>query len=144
MALRERISEVLGKHHTVHKNDLSVPVSTIPAFIKELREVLAKRYPTFEPVIFGHIGDGNLHVNILKPPSLSDEAFFKECNQADPMIFEVVKRFGGSISAEHGVGLLKMPYLHFSRSPAEIALLKGIKDVFDPRGILNPRKVFSQ
>jgi FAD/FMN-containing dehydrogenase len=142
LTLRERIPETLTSMHVLHKNDVSVPVPAIPEFVTKLRERIAREYPGFETVIFGHIGDGNLHVNTLKPESLSREEFFSKCREADRSLFSLVRDYHGSISAEHGVGLLKKEFLNFSRSDAEIALMREIKKVFDPRGILNPGKIF--
>jgi FAD/FMN-containing dehydrogenase len=93
-------------------------------------------------VLFGHIGDGNLHVNFVKPGKMSKEEFFKYAHSADDSMFQLVKSFGGSISAEHGIGLTKKDFLHYSRSPQEIAVMKNIKSVLDPHGIMNPGKIF--
>lgn len=142
MALRERISPMLSANYTLHKNDISVPVPTIPRFIRALEELMALQYPEFEVVIFGHIGDGNLHVNVLKPAATEAAHFFEAASRADREVFALVSACAGSISAEHGVGLLKKDFLHYSRSTAEIALMRGIKQVFDPAGILNPGKIF--
>lgn len=142
LEMRERIGETLSSHYCPHKNDLSVPVPSIPAFMRELEALLAREYPGFEMIIFGHVGDGNLHVNTLKPEQLSRERFFELCHEADEKVFELVRSFGGSISAEHGIGLLKKPFLHHSRSAAEVELMRGIKRIFDPAGILNPGKIF--
>lgn len=142
MALRERISEAIGKRYIPHKNDISVPVAELPAFMRAFRDCLKTHFPAFELIIFGHVGDGNLHINILKPESLDEAAFFKRCDEIDAKTFEVVKKFSGSISAEHGVGLLKKPFLHYSRSAQEISLMKQMKKLFDPNGILNPGKIF--
>lgn len=143
LELRERISEVLSAHYMPHKNDISVPIPAISAFTHELFERLAAHYPGWELVVFGHIGDGNLHINILKPSEMSADEFMKRCHETDPHIFELVSAHRGSISAEHGVGLLKRDFLHFSRSPAEIALMREIKRSFDPHGIMNPGKIFA-
>ena len=86
-------------------------------------------------------GDGNVHLNILKPDELSQEDFQHRCGEVSTGVFAAVRRHGGSISAEHGVGLLKKPYLGFTRSAAEIEIMRGIKRVFDPAGILNPGKL---
>ena len=104
--------------------------------------ILKKNYPDFTVVWFGHIGDGNMHINILKPDNLDREQFLKKCSHANDLLFEVIRDLNGSISAEHGVGLVKKPYLEFTRSAEEIALMKGIKAVFDPDQIMNPGKVF--
>ncbi len=138
--LREDISESLAKY-LPYKNDVSVAISKVPEFMQDLDGILAKAYPNWEVIWFGHIGDGNLHINILRPDGLSKEKFVEECRRVDLLIFEAVRAHGGSISAEHGVGLTKKSFLTYSRSPEEIELMKGIKKVFDPDGILNPGKV---
>lgn len=142
MNLRDLISETLSQHHTIHKNDISVPVSMIPDFIHELHTSIRKAYPTFQVAIFGHVGDGNLHVNVLKPRDMADSTFWELCHEADHIVFSSVAAYGGSISAEHGVGLLKRDFLHYTRSSEELQFMRGIKAVFDPLGILNPGKVF--
>lgn len=142
MGLREAIGEVLGTHYTVHKNDISVPVRKVPEFLERLKARVQEVYPSFGVAIFGHVGDGNLHVNVIKPEGMTNADFWSECREADRQVFTIVKEFEGSISAEHGVGLLKKEFLSFSRSSAEIALMKGIKRTFDPKGILNPGKIF--
>jgi len=139
--LREDISESLAKY-SPYKNDISVAISKVPAFMHDLDSILAKSYPNWEVIWFGHIGDGNLHINILRPEGMSKEAFVTECRKVDQMIFDSVKKQGGSISAEHGVGLTKKSFLTYTRSAAEIEMMKGIKRVFDPDGIMNPGKVF--
>ncbi len=137
---REDISESLSPR-SPYKNDVSVKISRVPAFMKDVESVLKIAYPTWEVVWFGHIGDGNLHINILRPQDMTKEIFVKECQKVDVQVFEAVKRHEGSISAEHGVGLTKKPFLHYSRSQEEILIMKGIKKVFDPDGIINPGKV---
>lgn len=139
--LREDISESLAKY-SPYKNDISVSISKVPSFMNELDHILKKAYPTWEVIWFGHIGDGNLHINILRPPGMSKEEFVKECRQVDEMVFQAVKNQQGSISAEHGVGLTKKSFLTYTRSAAEVELMKGIKKVFDPDNIMNPGKVF--
>lgn len=139
--LREYISETIS-HFTPYKNDLSVLVSHIPQFIADIDEIVAKYYPDFEVCWFGHIGDGNLHLNILKPEHLSQETFFGQCQIVNQYVFEVVKKYYGSISAEHGVGMTKKPYLAYTRSDTEIAYMKAIKSVFDSKGLINKGKIF--
>lgn len=137
---REDISESLASH-SPYKNDIAVSISKVPAFMVDLDLVLSGAYPQWEVVWFGHIGDGNLHINILRPPGMAKEEFVKECRQVDMHVFDAVKKQGGSISAEHGVGLTKRSFLEYSRSPEEIELMRGIKKVFDPDNIMNPGKV---
>ena len=142
LAFRELLPETLSSMHTLHKNDISVPVPAIPEFLNDLTAAINREYPDYEVVTFGHIGDGNLHINILKPAALSDADFFARSKQADTCIFEAVRKYRGSISAEHGVGIKKKQVLNFSRSETEIELMRGIKKVFDPKAILNPGKIF--
>ena len=139
--LREDISETISRF-TPYKNDISVKVSKVPAFLREVDDIVTRQYPDFEIIWFGHIGDGNVHLNILKPDALDKAVFFKQCAQVSLDIFECVQRFGGSISAEHGVGLLKKPFLSYSRDAAEICYMHAMKRVFDPKGIMNPGKIF--
>ncbi|CAE80668.1 FAD-binding oxidoreductase [Bdellovibrio bacteriovorus] len=137
---REDISESLAKY-SPYKNDIAVAISKVPPFMEDLDQVLSKAYPNWEVVWFGHIGDGNLHINILRPEGMTKEEFVKECRKVDVMVFDAVKKYKGSISAEHGVGLTKKTFLNYTRSEAEIQLMRGIKKVFDPDNIINPGKV---
>ena len=139
--LREDISETLW-HWQPYKNDISVLVSRMPDFLREVDELVEHSYPDFELVWYGHIGDGNLHLNILKPQTLSNEDFVARCVPVSKEIGQLLAKYEGSVSAEHGVGLLKKDYLHYSRSPLELELMKQIKKVFDPNAILNPGKLF--
>jgi FAD/FMN-containing dehydrogenase len=141
-ALREGISESLSATGLPHKNDISLPVAGLESFCAELNNLLTSRYPDFEIALFGHIGDGNLHVNIMKPDALSKEDFFARTKQLDPEMFELVRCHRGSISAEHGIGLLKKPYLNYSRTGPELAALKAIKRTLDPDNLFNPGKIF--
>ena len=139
--LREDISETLSRW-TPYKNDIATVVSKVPPFIAEVDAVVSREYPDFEIVWFGHIGDGNVHLNILKPDTLSIEDFYQRCHRVSQWVFEIVQRYGGSVSAEHGVGLLKKDYLPYGRGPVEIELMRQIKRVFDPNGVMNPGKIF--
>ena len=139
--LREDISETISRW-TPYKNDISTVVSRVPQFLKEVEAVVNISYPELEIVWYGHIGDGNLHLNILKPDSMAMDQFQQRCGEVSEQVFEIVQRHGGSVSAEHGVGLLKKDYLHYSRSLLEIDIMRQIKRVFDPQGIMNPGKIF--
>lgn len=139
--LREDISETISRW-TPYKNDISTRVSEVPAFLEEVEAVVNANYPDFEIIWFGHIGDGNVHLNILKPDALPMAEFQARCGEVSRWVFEIVQRYGGSVSAEHGVGLLKKDYLSYTRSAAEIEIMRQIKRVFDPAGVLNPGKIF--
>jgi FAD/FMN-containing dehydrogenase len=140
-ALREGISESLSATGLPHKNDVALPVAALEGFCAELDQIFTARYPSWEICVFGHIGDGNLHINVMKPEALDKPTFLAKTKEADHDLFGLVKKHGGSISAEHGIGLLKKPYLSYSRSPEEIAVMRAVKKALDPKGILNPGKV---
>ena len=140
--LREDISETISQW-TPYKNDISSTVSKVPQLLSAVDAVVHQNYPDWEVVWYGHIGDGNLHLNILKPENLLIEDFKARCNDVSTDIFEAIKTLGGSVSAEHGVGTLKAPYLNYTKSESEIDAMRAIKSIFDPDGILNPGKVFS-
>jgi glycolate oxidase subunit GlcD len=140
--LREGITESLAAHKP-YKNDVSVRISAVPAFLHEMQDLLGREYPDIEVVWFGHIGDGNLHINVLRPEGLAEDAFIAQCEHVTKLLAETLHRHGGSISAEHGIGLVKRAYLESTRSAAEIALMRGVRQVFDPNGILNPGKVMT-
>ncbi|MFS8136547.1 MAG: FAD-binding oxidoreductase [Thermomonas sp.] len=139
--LREGITESLAGY-VPYKNDVSVRISAMPAFLEETQALLASEYPHFEVVWFGHVGDGNLHINILKPDDMAQDAFVADCERVTKLLAQVLHAHGGSISAEHGIGLVKKAYLSSTRSEAEIAVMRGIKAVLDPNGIMNPGKLF--
>src|SRR5690606_19347553 len=105
----------------------------------EAEASFSKEFPGIEIVWFGHIGDGNLHINSIRPAQITEEEF---SNKLSTILFPLVQKYHGSISAEHGIGLLKKSYLTYTRSELEITLMKGLKKVFDPDGILNPGKIF--
>ena len=138
--LRENISESLSPYMP-YKNDLSVKVSLVPEFLKEVDNYVNTSFPKFEVCWYGHIGDGNLHLNILKPENLSIEEFNEYGHSMSPEIFNIIKNKKGSISAEHGVGILKRNFLEYSRSPSEIDYMVSLKKIFDPHQILNPGKL---
>jgi glycolate oxidase subunit GlcD len=137
---REAISESIS-HYPPYKNDIAVRPSQVAHFLQDVEDFVSKNYPNFRIIWFGHIGDGNLHLNILKPQDMSLGEFKRHCERANPEIFAILSKYNGSISAEHGVGLLKKDYLSYSRSEVEIMLMKQLKKVFDPDNLLNPGKV---
>lgn len=139
-ALREDTSESLHAHHP-HKSDIAVPVAALPRFLAAWRELVARELPGVEALVFGHIGDGNLHLNLLRPETEEHRAFHSRCKAFDEPAYQLVQRFEGSISAEHGVGLLKRDHLHRSRSPGELSMMRAIKHALDPHGLFNPGKL---
>jgi len=139
--LREGITEAVARYKP-YKNDVSVRISAMPAFMAETQALIGEAYPQFDVVWFGHIGDGNLHINVLKPDATPDAEFLTQCEHVTKLLAQVLARFDGSISAEHGIGLVKKGYLDSTRSLPEIALMKAVKRAFDPQGLLNPGKLF--
>jgi FAD/FMN-containing dehydrogenase len=133
---RERQSEAFGALGIIHKLDVSVPLASLAACAEEIRVVVA-RFPDVTTLgVFGHLADGNIHVEIAGPPP-DDMA-------VDHAVLECVAAYGGSISAEHGVGRAKASELHLCRSTAEIAAMRAIKDALDPEGLMNPGVIFAR
>ncbi len=119
--------------------DISLPIGEMEAYVDNLKDSVAAAWgEDARMIVFGHLGDGNLHVAI-SPRPWSDEARI----QAEEMVYEPLAEIGGAVSAEHGIGLEKRNYLHLSRSPEEIALMRSLKSTLDPKGVLNPGKIFS-
>lgn len=137
---REEITESLSPFKP-YKNDLSVPLAHLPAFADELARELAKRSP-FTVCLFGHLADGNIHVNLLKPVDMDNADFVAKAIALDEVIYDVVFKHDGSISAEHGIGLGKKAGVDRTFRPEELLLLKKIKRTLDPKNILNPGKIF--
>lgn len=139
---REGISEAITRYRP-YKNDLSVRVSKVPEFLQRMETLMNDICPDFEVLWYGHIGDGNLHMNIIGSQDLSVAVFESRCHEISAQTYALTQALGGSISAEHGIGVLKQPWLDKVRSPAEIAVMRGIKQVLDPAGIMNPGKLLS-
>lgn len=139
--LRETIAEAVLSKGGGHQQDVSVPLAELENFghmvERHCKEVLRE----CETFIFGHIGDGNLHIFVRRPKSMSPASFEALCESADQDLFRLIQAHRGSISAEHGVGLLKREALGYSRPPHEIALIQSMKQVFDPKGLMNPGKI---
>ncbi len=140
--VRESIPLAQAEEGLNIKHDISVPVSAIPAFVEQTDARLQQRWPGVRLVNFGHLGDGNLHYNVQAPPGADGARFLAEHEHAvNTVVFDSVASFGGSFSAEHGIGSLKRDELAERKSPVALKLMRGIKAALDPLGILNPGRV---
>jgi FAD/FMN-containing dehydrogenase len=139
--LRESMSDSQKPEGASIKHDISVPVASIPAFIEQAGAEVARVAPGGRLVAFGHMGDGNLHFNVSQPAGAAPADFLKLYRPMNDAVHAVVKRFGGSISAEHGIGKMKRDELLATEPPVAIDLMRRIKAAFDPAGIMNPRKL---
>ena len=139
--LRELMPEAQKPEGGSVKHDVSVPIARLPEFIVRANEIVERVCPGARPVPFGHFGDGNIHYNISEPKGYGREPFMKIGVDINAAVHDLVDSLGGSISAEHGIGRSKRDELLRFKSPIEMELMRGIKRVFDPNGILNPGKV---
>ena len=139
--LREEHSEAQKREGASVKNDVSVPVSKVPAFVQETTEACAKVMPGIRAVPFGHMGDGNIHFNLEQPIDADPVWFLAQDHAIMDAVNEVVRKYDGSFSAEHGIGKLKPYMMPDWRGGAELDLMRRIKDAIDPRGLMNPGKV---
>ena len=137
--MRRRVGEAVKSNSIYKEEDTVVPRAELPVLLKGVKEI-GKKYG-FKSVCYGHAGDGNLHVNIIKG-DMPDEKWNKELSKGIREIFELCVRLGGTISGEHGIGLVQKEYMDVAFPSVSIELQKKIKDVFDPNGILNPGKMF--
>jgi FAD/FMN-containing dehydrogenase len=138
--LREGISEAQKREGASIKHDISVPVAAIPAFLKKATAAVQALVPGTRPVSFGHLGDGNLHFNFQSPKPGDDPAFLARWDDIQLCVHDVVKTFGGAISAEHGIGAMKVNALPRYKSHEELDAMRALKAVFDSNNILNPGK----
>ena len=140
-----RIREMFGEMQRYEggsiKHDVSVPVASIPAFIKEANAAVVKLIPGARPLPFGHVGDGNIHYNIAQPVGANEADFMKRENDVQDAVFAVVAKYNGSISAEHGVGIVKRDRLPHMKDKVALDVMRLLKRTLDPKGILNPGKV---
>jgi FAD/FMN-containing dehydrogenase len=139
--IREDLPLAQGGEGGSIKHDISVPVSSIPAFMAEATAMLAARFPGCRPCPFGHMGDGNLHFNVSQPVGMDKRTFLALYGEMNLAVYEVVARYGGSIAAEHGVGQMKRDVLPRFKDPVAMDLMRMLKSGLDPLGILNPGKV---
>jgi len=140
-ALRENPTEAMAREGLVLRHDIAVPVSRVPELIERGAGVLAAAVPGVRIMPFGHLGDGNIHYNLLQPEQMSADDFRARTGEVQRLVFDVVAGLGGSISAEHGIGRLKRAELAARKSPLELELMRALKTMLDPKGILNPGAV---
>ena len=139
--LRHHIADTQKYEGGSIKHDVSVPVAALPDFIAEASAKVEAMIPGCRPCPFGHLGDGNVHFNISQPIGADRAAFLARWDEANAAVFAIVARYGGSISAEHGIGVMKRELLPRVKDPVALALMRSLKRELDPNGILNPGKV---
>jgi FAD/FMN-containing dehydrogenase len=140
--IRERISLAQSLEGLNIKHDISVPVSAVAAFVKETDALLQAAIAGVRLVNFGHLGDGNLHYNVQAPKGMDAAIFLRDHEEkVNAMVFDSVIQFGGSISAEHGVGSLKVDALARYKSPVALSMMRAIKQALDPLNLMNPGRV---
>jgi FAD/FMN-containing dehydrogenase len=139
--LRESFSEAQKREGASIKHDVSAPVQSIPEFLARGRAAIEAMIPGVRPVLFGHVGDGNIHFNFSAPKGGDGEAFLARWDEISRVIHDLAQSFGGSISAEHGVGVMKRDEITRYKSADEIDVMRALKRTLDPNNILNPGKV---
>ena len=140
--IRESITLAQADEGLNIKHDISIPVSRIPAFVAETDALLAREVPGVRMVDFGHLGDGNLHYNVQSPEGADGKAFLRDFeDQVNTLVFDQVAKFDGSISAEHGVGELKVGKLPLYKDPTALAMMRAVKTALDPQNLMNPGRV---
>ena len=140
-AIRELIPETQKEEGGSIKHDISVPLSSMPQFLREAEKAVLDLIPDARPVPFGHVGDGNIHFNITQPKGADTQEFLARWNEVNEVVHKIAHNMGGSISAEHGIGQLKAPLLPDVKSPLELEMMRNLKTMFDPKNVLNPKKV---
>ncbi|WP_424363900.1 FAD-binding oxidoreductase [Methylocystis parvus] len=139
--LRESLSEAQKREGGSIKHDISVPIERIPDFISEAGARIAARFPSARPVPFGHMGDGNLHYNVSQPIGADKAEFLARWGEMNEIVHGLVHEYGGSISAEHGIGRLKRDLLAQVKDPVALDVMRALKKTLDPKGVLNPGKL---
>ena len=139
--LRDNVSEAQQRDGATIKYDISVPVSSVPAFVAEAMPLLRAAYPGIRPFVFGHLGDGNLHFNMSRPEGWDNAAWEAETDAVNLIVHDTVARHAGSISAEHGIGQLKRHEVALYKSALETDVMQRVKRALDPQGLMNPGKL---
>jgi FAD/FMN-containing dehydrogenase len=141
--LRDGVTEAISRAGLTHKFDVTVPPGALPGFLNEM-ERFGEEAGGLRTLLFGHLGDGNVHVNMIQQPELAADEFYTKGPALAERIYGLVAELKGSISAEHGIGIAKRAYLNHSRTAEEIALMRGMKQLLDPEGLLNPGVLFER
>jgi D-lactate dehydrogenase (cytochrome) len=139
--LRDEMSAAQKPEGGSIKHDISVPVAAVPDFIEQANAAVVKLIPGARPVPFGHLGDGNIHYNVSQPVGGDPADFLARWHEVNAVVFDIVLRMGGSISAEHGIGVLKREELPQVKDKVAMELMRSLKAMLDPLGIMNPGKV---
>lgn len=139
--LREGLVEAQKAEGGSIKHDIAVPVSSAPSFIVEASGAVMSRLPGIRPLPFGHLADGNIHFNLSQPLGADRQTFLARWDEMNELVHGIALRHGGSISAEHGIGRLKVDALAAVKSETELGLMRAVKRAFDPKGLMNPGKV---
>ncbi len=140
-SVREHISEAQQRDGGNIKHDIAVPVSSVPAFIDEVLPLLQAAYTGVRPIVYGHLGDGNLHFNVSRPAGWTTPNWQFEVDCVNKVVLDVVARYQGSFSAEHGLGQLKNHEMALYKAPLEVAVMRRVKQALDPQGLMNPYKL---
>jgi FAD/FMN-containing dehydrogenase len=136
---RERIPKEILQMQPLFGFDISLPTGLLERYLDEVRDELRRHWPGVKLLVFGHLGDGNVHIAVV-----TGELTRERKSVVEHIVYGAVRRHGGSISAEHGIGFEKLPYLHYSRTAEEIALMRLLKQTLDPRGILSPGRILDE
>jgi len=139
--IRESLPEAQKHEGGSIKHDVAVPVSLVPSFIAQGMDLIAKHFPGARPVPFGHLGDGNIHFNISQPPGADKAAYLAQWTEMNRVVHDLVVSMNGSISAEHGIGRLKVDEMKHYKDPVELDLMRRLKHAIDPQNLMNPGKV---
>jgi FAD/FMN-containing dehydrogenase len=139
--IRESLVEAQAAAGGTIAHDVSVPLSRLAEFIRRADAALAQAYPGIRPCAFGHVGDGNMHYNLVRPPHWDSPRYQHERGNINRIVHDIIVELGGSISAEHGIGRTRLIELEHYKGATELGMMRAIKQALDPQGIMNPGKV---
>jgi FAD/FMN-containing dehydrogenase len=141
--IRESLVEAQAAAGGTIAHDVSVPLSRIAQFIRRADAALTQAYPGIRPCAFGHVGDGNIHYNLVGPPHWDSARYQHERGNINRIVHDIIVELGGSISAEHGIGRTRLAELEHYKGATELGMMRAIKQALDPQGIMNPGKVLT-